>query len=239
MKIIKIFKLALLITTTLLLIFSNCFAMNFSDPISLGSIATLPPYGAFIIEGATSNQGKLSTEKAYKTGHEYAKGIATFGSDDNILYVYYDNSYVYTEDFGENVFRSKELANSCRIGGSTIENTLILPMGFPHSCTIYQVNNDADIKMYLLEYDKGSVPSYKLIGKRQDGKWLKYFETTAAEQYYGMTLAFCHNFSFQNDTIIFEYGRYDIAEKKFVTSIELRFEWNDDDQWFGVNQVEY
>ena len=221
----------------LLFISSNAFAMNFHDTKSIGSIATVPPYGAFVIEGATSNQGELSTEKAYKSGREYAKGVATFGDNDDILYVYYNNSYVYTEDFGENVFRSKELANSCRMGGSSIEDTLILPMGFPHSCTIYQVNNDIGIKMYLLEYDKGAVPSYKLIGKRQDGKWLRYFETTAAEQYYGMIRAFCHNFSLQDDTIVFEYGRYDIVEKKFITSTELRFIWNDSDQWFGVECI--
>ena len=88
-----------------------------------------------------------------------------------------------------------------------------------------------------MEYDKGAVPSYKLIGKRQDGKWLRYFETTAAEQYYGMIRAFCHNFSLQDDTIVFEYGRYDIVEKKFITSTELRFIWNDSDQWFGVECI--
>ena len=235
----KFFERIFFLAVTLLCIYSNCFAMTFGVTTSLGSISTLPPYGAFVIEGATSNQGELSTEKAYKSGREYAKGVATFGSNDNVLYVHYNNSYVYTEDFGENVFRSKELANSCRIGGSNIEDTLILPMGFPHSCNIYQIQNDLGIKMYLLEYDKGAVPSYKLIGKRQDGKWLRYFETTAAEQYYGMVRAYCHNFSLQDNTIIFEYGRYDVAEKKFLTSTELRFIWNDSDQWFGVNKIDY
>ena len=232
--VMKIFYLI----AALLLVPVNCLAMNLISSTEIGSIATLPPYGAFVIEGAVSNNGELSSEKVYKTGKEYAKGVATFGSDENILFVHYNNGYVYTEDFGENVFRSKELANSCRMGSSNFDDTVILPMGFPHSCTIYNISNDKGMKMYLLEYDKGGIPSYKLIGIRQD-KWVKYFETTAAEQYYGMKRAFCHNFRLAGDSIIFEYGRYDIAEKKFVTSIELRFEWNDDDQWFGVNQVEY
>lgn len=219
------------------MISADCLAMRFESTTELGNIASLPPYGAFIIEGANSNNGQLSTETAYKAGNEYAKGVATFGNGENILYVHYNNGYVYTEDFAENVFRSKELANSCKMGGSNIEDTIILPMGFPHSCSIYQVHNNSDIKMYLLEYDKGAVPSYKLIGKRQDGKWVKYFETTAAEQYYGMNLAFCHKFYLNNDSIVFEYGKYDIVEKKFVTHTELRFIWNDSDQWFGVENI--
>ena len=215
----------------------DCFAMRFESTTELGSIASLPPYGAFVIEGATSNNGQLSTESAYKSGNEYAKGVATFGNGENILYVHYDNSYVYTEDFGENVFRSKELANSCKMGDNNIDNIVILPMGFPHSCNIYQVHNNSGIKMYLLEYDKGAVPSYKLIGKRQDGKWVKYFETVAAEQYYGMNRAFCHKFYLNDDAIVFEYGRYDIVEKNFITHTELRFIWNDSDQWFGVENI--
>ena len=235
----KFFELLTAVIVFLLSVPSNCLATDFSASTLIGSIATLPPYGAFVIENATSNQGELSNEKAYKTGREYAKGTATFGQGENVLYVHYDNSYVYTQDFGENVFRSKELVNSCKIGGSNIEDTLILPMGFPHSCNIYQISNDLGIKMYLLEYDKGAVPSYKLIGKRQDGKWVRYFETVAAEQYYGMTRAFCHNFSLQGNAIAFDYGRYDAAEKKFITSTELKFTWNDSDQWFGVNQISY
>ena len=221
----------------LFIVSADCLAMRFESTKELGSIATLPPYGAFIIEGAISNKGKLSTEVAYKSGNEYAKGVATFGSSENILYVYYDNSYVYTEDFSENVFRSKELANSCKMGGSSIKDTLILPMGFPHSCSIYQINNDVGLQMYLLEYDKGAVPSYKFIGKNLNGNWVRYFETTAAEQYYSMKRAFCHSFSLDGDTIIFKYGRYDIVEKAFVTSTELRFIWNDNDQWFGVECI--
>ncbi len=217
---LKFFKIILIFA----LMSSNCSAMNFSQTTELGTIATFPPDGHFIIDGATSLQGNDS------------KGIATFGSNENILYVYYDNSYFYSEDFAENAFHSKELAKSFKIGGNNIENTLTLPMAFPHTCKIYLVSNDSNIKMYLLEYDKSSVPTYKMIGKREDGKFVKYFETVAAEQYYGMKRAFCHNFLLRENSIVFEYGRYDIAEKKFITSTELRFIWNDSDQWFGVEQ---
>ncbi|MBR1729796.1 MAG: hypothetical protein IJ728_09770 [Selenomonadaceae bacterium] len=229
----KFFGLIIII----MLMSSTCLAMNFQQSIKLGSFSTLPPYGAFRFEGATSNQGELSKEVEYKSGTEYAKGVAAFGTGENILYVHYDNSYFYTDDFKLNAFKSKELINSCRIGDSNIENTLILPLSFPHSCNIYQIKNDSNMSLYLLEYDTTGIPSYKVIGKRSDGKWLRYFETVAAEQYYGMFNAFCHSFKLDGDQIIFQYGRYDIVEKKFITNVELHFIWNYADQWFGVEQV--
>ena len=76
------------------------------------------------------------------------------------MYVYYDNSYFFTDDFAENAFHSKELANSFKVGGNDINSSLILPMTFPHTCKIYLVNNDENLTMYLLEYDKSSVPYY-------------------------------------------------------------------------------
>ena len=229
--------LTLIMTITIILLNSTCIAMKLEKAELLGSIATFPPSGAFRIEGAVSNEGELAKEKEYKSGNDYARGTACFGSGENTLYVYYDNSYFYTEDFKENVFRSKELSNSCRMGGDNIANTITLPFGFPHTCSIYQINNDTGIKLYLLQYDTGAIPSYKMIGKRQDGRWVKYFETEAAEQYYGIKRAFCHNYQLKDDKIIFEYGRYDAAEKKFVTNIELQFIWNEADQWFGLEMA--
>ena len=226
--------LTLITIAVSLLLNTNCFAMKLENSILLGSISTLPPSGAFRIEGATSNEGELEREKEYKSGNDYAKGVACFGSGEDIIYVYYNNDYFYTEDFSENVFRSKELTNSCRMGGENIDEAVILPFGFPHTCSIYQITNDIGLKLYLLQYDTGAIPSYKMIGKRQDGKWVKYFETETAEQYYGMKRAFCHNYKLKDNTVIFEYGRYDAVEKKFITNIELQFVWNDDDKWFGV-----
>ena len=235
MKLRKLF----LVFFVIMVMNSTVSAMKFENSTALGSISALPPSGAFRIEGATSNEGERSNKKEYKTGREFVKGVACFGAGENSLYVHYDNSYYYTEDFIENLFRSKELANSCRMGANDIKNTVILPLGFPHNCQIYQVKNDSAIKMYLLEYDKNTVPTYKLIGKLTDGTWVKYFETVAAEQYYGMKFAFCHNFYLKDDMIVFEYGRYNSDEKKFVTNIELQFIWNETDKWFGLNQKLY
>lgn len=231
--------LTLFVVAIIALMSPTCLAMKLESSTELGSIATLPPSGAFRIEGAVSNEGILAKEKEYKSGRDYARGVACFGSDEDALYVHYDNSYFYTEDFGENVFRSKELVNSCRMGDSDIANTIVMPLGFPHTCTIYQINNDTGTKMYLLQYDIGAIPSYKMIGKRQDGNWVKYFETTVAEQYYGMKLAFCHNYRLDGNSVIFEYGRYSAEENKFITNIELQFIWNDEDQWFGVEIVSH
>ena len=231
-------KIFLLLIVTVLLVHTNCLAMKLEKVVELGSMATFPPSGAFRFKGITSNDGTLAKEKEYKSGRDYAKGVACFGSGDDVLYVHYDNSYYYTEDFGENVFKSKELINSCKIGSRDIADTIIIPLGFPHTCTIYQVINDQGLTMYLLQYDIGAIPSYKMIGKR-DGKWVKYFETVAAEQYYGMRWAFCHNYKLSDNAIIFEYGKYIKAENKFVTSTELQFIWNDTDRWFGVNCKNY
>ena len=231
-------KKYLILLMVTLLIPANCFAMKLEKAVELGSFATFPPSGAFRFEGVTSNEGTLAKEKEYKSGKDYAKGVACFGSGEDALYVYYDNSYFYTEDFRENVFRSKTLINSCKMGDKDPADTIIMPIGFPHSCTIYQVTNDLGLKMYLLQYDTGAIPSYKMIGKR-DGKWVKYFETEAAEQYYGMKMAFCHNYKISGNAVIFEYGRYSAVEKKFLTSIELHFIWDDKDQWFGVDCKTY
>ena len=228
----------LVLLVLVLLVPVNCLAMKLERSVELGSFATFPPSGAFRFEGTVSNEGTLAKEKAYKSGKDYAKGVACFGSGNDALYVYYDNSYFYTEDFSENVFRSKTLINSCKMGDKDPADTIIMPMGFPHSCTIYQVTNDLGLKMYLLQYDTGAIPSYKMIGKR-DGKWVKYFETEAAEQYYGMKMAFCHNYKLSGNAVIFEYGRYSAVEKKFLTSTELHFIWNDTDQWFGVDCKTY
>ena len=231
-------KKYLILLIVALIIPVNCFAMKLEKVVELGSMATFPPTGAFRFEGTTSNEGILAKESAYKSGKDYAKGVACFGSGEDALYVHYDNGYFYTEDFAEKIFKSKALTNSCKIGGKDIEDTIIMPMSFPHACTIYQVINDQGFKMYLLQYDVGAIPSYKMIGKR-DGKWVKYFETTAAEQYYGMKLAFCHNYKLEGNAVIFQYGRYSAVEKKFLTSTELQFIWNDTDQWFGVDCKTY
>ena len=227
-------KKYLILLILALLIPANCFAMKLEKAVELGSFATFPPSGAFRFEGTVSNEGTLAKEKEYKSGKDYAKGVACFGSGDNALYIHYDNSYFYTEDFSENIFRSRTLITSCKMGDEDSADTIIMPMGFPHSCTIYQVTNDLGFKMYLLQYDTGAIPSYKMIGKR-DGKWVKYFETEAAEQYYGMKMAFCHNYKLNGNAVIFEYGRYSAVEKKFLTSTELHFIWNDTDKWFGVD----
>lgn len=204
------------------LLSSTCFAITLTNLVEFGIISTLPPNGKFVIVGATSINGDNS------------KGIASFGQGNDLLYVHYDNSYFFTDDFKLNAFHSKELINSFKIGGNDVSDTIILPMTFPHTCKIYQVVNDSNLPMFLLEYDKSSVPSYKLIGIRQ-GKWVLYFETVAAEQYYSMKMPFCHNFKLQGDSIIFEYGHFDSVEKKFITSSELIFTWNNSDKWFGVN----
>ena len=213
-----------LVILSLLSIKSNCFAMTLSQPVELGMVASLPPNGEFKITGATSIQGSSS------------KGIASFDRDN--LFIHYDNSYVYTEDFQLNAFHSKELSTSCRIGGKNLDNTLILPLGFPHSFSIHLIPTDENIKLYLLAYDIDAIPYYTLIGKKSDGIFVKYFETVAAEQYYGMMRAFCYDYQVDKDKFIFKYGRYDSVAKEFITRYELHFKWIESSHWFGVEQFD-
>ena len=220
---IKIFVLIL----NLIFMSSTCLAMTFQTPIELGKVASLTPNGEFKFTNATSIQGSS------------AKGTACFGEGSTAIYVHYDNSYVNSEDFKLNAFHSKELINSCKVGAQELNNTLILPLGFPHDFSIYLIKTDEKIQFYLFEYNASAVPTYVVIGKRADGLWIKYFETVAAEQYYGMTRAYCHSYHVDGDKIIFEYGRYNATEKKFATNIELHFCWEDDTQWFGVEQITY
>ena len=206
-----------------MLMSTTCSAMVLSEPIELGSVASVLPNGEFKFTGAQSVEGNSS------------KGIVKF--DD--LYVHYNNSYVNSEDFKINAFHSTELSDSCHIGASTLNNTLTLPIGFPHKFDIYLINTDENMKFYLLAYDVNAVPSYKLLGKHKNKFWSKYFETTAAEKYYGMDRAFCYNYYVKDDTIVFEYGKYNSVEKKFINYEELIFHWEDDTQWFGVEHISH
>ena len=233
MRYIKRVVFVLMIINIWIALPSNCMAMAFSQPVELGSMSALPPYGAFKITGATSNQGTLSTEK--EQSGDYAKGVACFGEGAYALYVHYDNSYFYTDDFKMNVFHSKEFDKSCLIGDKDTKNTLILPLGFPHNFTIYFIKTDSKINLYLLAYNTNTLPSYKLIGRREDGRFVNYFSTEAMEKYYGMTRAFCHNYRVLDNEIIFEYGKYDKVKAKFISYAEMHFTWDDKTQWFGVN----
>ena len=121
------------------------------------------------------------------------------------------------------------------IGDKDTKNTLILPLGFPHNFTIYFIKTDSKINLYLLAYNTNTLPSYKLIGRREDGRFVNYFSTEAMEKYYGMTRAFCHNYRVLDNEIIFEYGKYDRVKAKFMSYAEMHFTWDDKTQWFGVN----
>ena len=217
---------------------SSCLAVTFEKATELGSVSSLSPSGAFKIEGAVFNKGEFSTDKEYEGTKVYNKGLACFGMGEAALYIHYDNSYVKSKDFMLKAFHSQELKKSCQIGDrEDMKNIFPMPLAFPHAFNIYKIENDKGINLYLLQYDVDTLPSYKAVGKRPDGKWVKYFDTEAAEKYYGMKLAFCHNFYLKDNKVIFEYGRYNSEEKKFETYIELQFIWNDKDQWFGVDQA--
>ena len=207
-----------------MMISSNCLAMTFSQPVKLGEIGTpvQAPYHGFVVEGATKNDGA-----AYKENHEhkgkplttYTRGTACFDE----LYCRYD----FKDD-------------SIRFGG---ENNFVLNMNGTYK-KIFSIANDAGLKLYAIYYSY-RLTDLKIFGTRKNGKWVVYIDSKKIDDKYfgGNNGGYIGNVRYDvptcaGDTLIVTYRRLErtgISE----TEGEFRFKWDDEAQWFGVEQVVY
>ena len=218
---------------------STCLAMSFSQPVKIGIISGTPQ-GGFGIDGASYNKGT-----SYKNGQLdkqwgklYEKGIAYFGNDDKALYVHYDCSQRVNRDYWE--------VYSPKFGDKNAKKTVSLKAGEGETVTIYQINNDGDIILYLLrgEGPVAGTTNYVLLGRRSDGIFVKYFDTRdITKNYFGEKLSLSSTpwytkFYCQDNTMIIEYKR-SYNRQGYVREGEFRFKWDNNAQWFGVEQIIY
>ena len=233
----KMKKIITILVLNFLLITSNCLAIQLSQTQEIGKVFGPEHTGGFEIKGADYNNGNKITSGRIKSEDIFGRGIARFGSGGDALYVHYnaytDKSYI-SEDYTQ---------NSCRFGGKDFSNTIANAIDY---CTISRISTDGDITFYLL-LNGGGVAEYAdyiLIGRRSDGKFVKYFNTYDVRTAYlgkeGSRNSLLKKKYTVGDTLVIEYeytpDYSNINSKKYG---EFRFKWDDEAQWFGVEQVVY
>ena len=245
---------------TFMMIASNCLAMTFSQPVELGGMFGTP-MGGFVIRGATKNNGELFHMRDGRTidsktygGTVYGKGLAQFGSGEDALYMYYD-FYKYGMDYGEGFGGNYQegAKNGVKFGGKNTER--LIPFNqqiFETALSIEKISTDKNFALYMLIYSPAAgSQNHILIGRGSDGVWVKYFDMENINvKYFGLSknnygttmgnrcLITYEKYRCQGDTIIIGYKRLH-GRNGYVKEGEFRFKWDDEAQWFGVEQVVY
>ena len=200
----------------------NCLAMQFFQPEEIGLTGNVQVNRVGIkIDGATYNTGSYYTgNKVLKDRNTegYEKGVAQYGKNENALYLHY-NMHTGLLNFG-----GKNIAN-------TIENRY--PITY-----IYRINSDEGITLYPLYNTYGPELNYIIIGRRDDGKFVKYIDTNEiTKRYFGLEeksyLIAYRNLSTQGNTLIVEYQRP--GNNCYIRGM-FWFKWDEKAQWFGVEQ---
>lgn len=190
---------------------ATCFAMQFSQPVELG----VSSYGYFNttghqIEGATRIKANKYFHPVKKTYTGYDKGYATF--DGGKLYVYYDG------------------AEEClvRIGADDRTNTVQTACG-----RISRINTDQGITLYFLNGGGENYPSYALIGKRADGRFVKYVNGEAIDKAYGIGGGDqWYSIDVKKDSIIVHYR---MGAKEIFKRVKLQ--WDEAAKWFSYEKI--
>ena len=213
-----------LIIGVCMLSLGNCFAMQFSPTKKIGEINYKVVRGVYI-EGAAAYWPDYTTKDTYMDKNRnknivaYSKGVAKFGEGVDGLYVHYN----------------LHERNSIRFGGKDITKTITPKNDRPYHW-IYQIKSDEGITLYPVEFVE---PDYywNIFGRRPDGTWVTYIDTTNIEkQYFGMN----HSVIFrqpiaQGDMLVMKYRAWSSNEEKG----EFRFRWDENAQWFGIEQIVY
>lgn len=211
-------KLFALVLGICFLLSGNCFAMQFSQPIKIGGTGYRQAGGLGVdLRNATYNDGNYYDK--YHKG--YKKGLARFGNGKNALYLHYN------------------IGSDFRFGDKDISNTIVNDYNI---IEIYQINSDEQLILYPLYNTYGSELNYIIIGRRADGRFVKYIDTNEiTKRYFGwngenVSPVIYRDLSTKGDTLIIEYRRHysvnGIAKGNFY------FKWDENAQWFSVAQGE-
>lgn len=212
------------------------FAMQFSQPEKLGYFYG-SAIGGFGMMGASQNNGKEYIPRVQGT-HDYSnlygKGTALFGEGDAALYWHYD-FYQYHR---RNPYEGQKWA--VRVGGKNIENTYDLPiLLYEAGYDIYRMTSDKGLVLYLLQHSSAiSIKSFQIFGW-YSGKFYRYIDSERLTDMYfskqrnRYTIPSYELSSVSGDTLIFKYSTEYGAKGEFC------FKWDEDAQWFSVEQVVY
>lgn len=200
------------------------FAMTFSQPVQIGKIFYAPT--GIQVENATYASNK-PIDKVKNLVIYPSDTLLKFGDSENAIFVHHRSGYNNYPNFG-----SKNISNSV-----SVEPGL-------YGCTIFQLNNDKNIKMYVVRPDEAMavVLNYTLLGKMNDGTFVKYLSFRDIwNKYVGNNREngrpFTEEIYCSGDTIVIEYSRYNQTGK--YKEGEFRFKWDEAAQWFGVEHVVY
>ena len=221
-------KFLLGVVLSVLLTANSALAMTFSQPVKIGMLSQAQAgvgAGGFIISKATHNDGDYFNNYAHNKGNNktYGKGVAQFSNGEDALYVHYD-AY-------------KKSQHNMYLGGKDINNTI--PMN-SFCDVVYKITSDSGVTLYPIRYIYGPASSYVVLGKRKDGVWVKFIDSTEiAKRYLGLNTLTGGEvvlfLSCQGDTLIMKYRKPRLKED----TGEFRFKWDDKAQWFSVDHIVY
>lgn len=220
----KYYVVALIFSYTLI-VSTDCLAMNFSQPIEIGCVAISQTRGGMRIENAIHNTGDYYTLNDRKNKSSFGRGIAEFGNKDDKLYIHYD---AYQEDSTVVYVGSKDTSNTLKIH---VFNDFI-----------YQINTDSSVILYPIKFFYGPEVKWQIIGKDKNGKFVKFADIVELlERYYGEIdgLIECGNLQCYGDTIIISYNIRSGLGSTGKHQGELRLKWDENAQWFSVEQITY
>ena len=197
----------------MLMFASQVSAMNLTFYESVGSISLSSIPFELKIDGYTALDGNFS------------KGVAIFNND---LYFHFDapslkEKMPQAKNFAE---EQKIFDAASRFGGENFSNTVPVFV-FEGMTKIYPISGDDEREFYLLATETGGGGSMKVIGDR-NGTWVKYFDTLDMRKQIDSEY-YIEDFYTKGDTIIFLY-----KEWQKENYCELRYKWNENNQWFGV-----
>ena len=210
--------------------------MQFSQSIQIGEVGYIN-LGGFLFKQVNKNNGVLSSTQRLKNRSIYDHGVAVFGNGTNALYFHYDSYKANVQGKKINVITHGFM----KFGDSNINNTVTLKLPM---FKVFSIENNQNRKFYMINsyYDIPEDFHYDLIGKTNNGKWAKYFDTgDIVTKYFGLRQGYgFEKFKLLNDTIIIPYklfynGRYNNPTERG----EFRFKWDEKAQWFSVEQIKY
>lgn len=202
----------------------NCFAMQFSQPVEIGSLNIFhPPIWHSLSpkdpQGISFNKAtEVFTSPSWEC-------LARFGNDEDALYAHYYRK----KDITKFYLGSKDLKNTVSINGL--------------SFTIFKINTDKELTLYPLYTPYKIIriynppEGYTIIGKKSNGIFIKYIDTNeVTEKYFSpdATVKY-NNLSAQGDILIMKYECID--EKNDISKGEIHFKWNEKAQWFDIKRI--
>ena len=219
--------LGLWIMLMIMMIASNCLAMTFSQPVEIGWIGWSQRGGGFSCKNFFYNDGDYYIKNNKNT---YGKGIAGFGNNNsNALYVHYDYYEV-----------EKSHNGTVYLGGKNLNNTVPIII---LNDWIYEIDSDSGLTIYAIRFFYGPDSEFTIIGKQNDGKFVKYVDTQEiSKKYFGIDTRggaspIWYNIpKSKEDTIIIQYSN---GKNPKISIGEFRFKWDESAQWFGVEHIIY